>query len=312
MLLRQVQARALQGHHLRALRRRGHSRQGAPRAHGPHQARGAGEPHLVLQGRAVAHGLPARHRPQGAREGALLRRQLRHHLGRHRAPRQRSHDAAGEDRRDQGALRRLRRDALAGHPRHARRGHRDRRRRARGRRLPRRQRPRGRVRVLQLLRHLRVVPAHRRQRVGPRPGRAQAPAHQGRQAARRLHRPRLQERRARQGPDRQGLGAVQDHRPARRRQRRGALPADGAHVRPRARLRAGELRRVLHRRHRRRGRARAAQARRSRGRGGRAARDHPHRQGPAPGARRQAPQGRLGLPAQRQPPRVDDPRRRSR
>ena len=30
---------------------------------------------------------------------------------------------------------------------------------------------------------------------------------------------------------------------------------------------------------------------------------HPHRQGPAPGARRQAPQGRLGVPAQRQPSR---------
>ena len=87
-------------------------------------------------------------------------------------------------------------DALAGHPRHARRAHRDPRRRARGRRLPRRQRPRGRVRLLQLLRHLRVVPAHRRQRVGAWPGRAQAAAHQGRQAARRLHRPRLQERRA--------------------------------------------------------------------------------------------------------------------
>ena len=45
-----------------------------------------------------------------------------------------------------------------------------------------------------------------------RPGRAEAAAHQGRQAARRLHRPRLQERGARQGADRQGVGPVQDHR----------------------------------------------------------------------------------------------------
>ena len=60
VLLRQVQARALQGHHLRALRRRGHPRQGAPRADGPHRARRAGHAHLVLQGRPVAAGLPAR------------------------------------------------------------------------------------------------------------------------------------------------------------------------------------------------------------------------------------------------------------
>ena len=40
-----------------------------------------GQPHLVLQGRAVAHRLPARHRSEGAREGALLRR-LDRDLGR--------------------------------------------------------------------------------------------------------------------------------------------------------------------------------------------------------------------------------------
>ena len=51
VLLRQVQARPLPGHHLRALRRRGHPLQGAPRAHGPHRARRARRPHLV----------PARH-----------------------------------------------------------------------------------------------------------------------------------------------------------------------------------------------------------------------------------------------------------
>ena len=37
VLLRQVQARPLQGHHLRALRRRGDAPEGAPRAHGPHR-----------------------------------------------------------------------------------------------------------------------------------------------------------------------------------------------------------------------------------------------------------------------------------
>ena len=38
VLLRQVQARPLQGHHLRQVRRRSRALQGAPRAHGPHRA----------------------------------------------------------------------------------------------------------------------------------------------------------------------------------------------------------------------------------------------------------------------------------
>ena len=63
VLLRQVQARPLQGHRLRALRRRGDALEGAPRAHGPHRPRRAGQPHLVLQGRAEPHRLPARHGP---------------------------------------------------------------------------------------------------------------------------------------------------------------------------------------------------------------------------------------------------------
>ena len=58
VLLRQVQARPLQGHRLRALWRRGHPLQGAPRAHGPCGPGRAGLPHLVLQGRPVAHRLP--------------------------------------------------------------------------------------------------------------------------------------------------------------------------------------------------------------------------------------------------------------
>ena len=83
MLLRQVQARPLQGHHLRALRRRGDAPEGAPRAHGPHRPGRARLAHLVLQGRPEPHRLPARHRAARAREGSLLRR-LDRHLGRHR------------------------------------------------------------------------------------------------------------------------------------------------------------------------------------------------------------------------------------
>ena len=78
VLLRQVQARPLQGHHLRALRRRGDAPEGAARAHGSHRPGRAGLAHLVLQGRAEPHRLPARHRPARAREGALLRRLDRH------------------------------------------------------------------------------------------------------------------------------------------------------------------------------------------------------------------------------------------
>ena len=78
MLLRQVQARPLQGHHLRALRRRGDAAEGPPRAHGPHRPRRAGLAHLVLQGRSEPHRLPARHRSARAREGPLLRGVDRH------------------------------------------------------------------------------------------------------------------------------------------------------------------------------------------------------------------------------------------
>ena len=92
VLLRQVQARPLQGHRLRALRRRGHALQGAPRAHGPHRPRRAGQPHLVLQGRPEPHRLPARHGAEGAREGPLLRRVDRH-LGRRRGARARPRQA---------------------------------------------------------------------------------------------------------------------------------------------------------------------------------------------------------------------------
>ena len=70
VLLRQVQARPLQGHHLRALRRRGDAPEGASRAHGSHRPCRSGLAHLVLQGRPEPHRLPPRHRAARAREGA--------------------------------------------------------------------------------------------------------------------------------------------------------------------------------------------------------------------------------------------------
>ncbi len=82
VLLRQVQARALQGHRVRALRRGGHALEGPPRAHGPRRPGRARQPHLVLQGRAQPHRLPAGHGAQGTGEGPVLRRLDRHVGGR--------------------------------------------------------------------------------------------------------------------------------------------------------------------------------------------------------------------------------------
>ena len=111
MLLRQVQARPLQGHHLRALRRRGDAPEGAPRAHGPHRPGRSGLAHLVLQGRPEPHRLPARHRPARAREGALLRR-LDRHAGRRRAAREGPERPRGQGQgRVRADLRRPRRAA---------------------------------------------------------------------------------------------------------------------------------------------------------------------------------------------------------
>ena len=59
VLLRQVQARPLQGHHLRALRRRGHPLEGPARAHGPHRAGRPRRAHLVPPRHPVVAGLPA-------------------------------------------------------------------------------------------------------------------------------------------------------------------------------------------------------------------------------------------------------------
>ena len=104
MLLRQVQAGPLQGHHLRALWRRGHPLQGPPRADGPHRAGRPGHPHLVLQGCAVPAGLPARHRAEGPREGHLLRR-VHDHRRRRRGAAPRPVLARGQDRRRAQAAR---------------------------------------------------------------------------------------------------------------------------------------------------------------------------------------------------------------
>ena len=94
VLLRQVQARPVPGHHLRALRRRGHPLQGPARADGPHRAGRPGRPHLVPARHPQLAGLPAHgHRgPRGAEgqaagEGHLLRRQPGHLGRRGAAPR---------------------------------------------------------------------------------------------------------------------------------------------------------------------------------------------------------------------------------
>ena len=52
--------------------------QGPPRADGPHPAGEPGQPHLVLQGHAVAPGHPARHQPAQPRADPLLRPVHRH------------------------------------------------------------------------------------------------------------------------------------------------------------------------------------------------------------------------------------------
>ena len=140
MLLREVQAGALQGHHLRALRRGGHPLQGPARPHGAHRAGRARGAHLVPARHAFVAGLPAHgHRAAGgaqgqaAREGHLFRGQPGH-LGR------RGEAAPGPAvarERDGRGDRRHREEARPGH-RPSLQGPRGRAQGARGRGCPRR------------------------------------------------------------------------------------------------------------------------------------------------------------------------------
>ena len=81
VLVRQVQAHEVQGHHLREVLGRGHAFARAARAHGPYRARGAGRPHLVPQVAAVAHRASARHDAQDARAHPLFRELRRARAG---------------------------------------------------------------------------------------------------------------------------------------------------------------------------------------------------------------------------------------
>ncbi len=72
MRVRKVQAHQEQGHDLRPLRRRGHALVRAPPAHGAHRAGRPGQPHLVLQMLAFAHGASARQDDGRARARHLL------------------------------------------------------------------------------------------------------------------------------------------------------------------------------------------------------------------------------------------------
>ena len=109
VLLRQVQADPLQGDHLRQVRRGGHPQQGPPRADGPHQAGQPGQPHLVLQGHAVAARDPARHQPAQPGADPLLRP-----VGRHPRRREAEREGAGPRRRGAGRGPRPRRQGRRG------------------------------------------------------------------------------------------------------------------------------------------------------------------------------------------------------
>ena len=73
VLVRQVQAHEVQGHHLREVLGRSDAVAGAARAHGPYRAGRAGRAHLVPEVAAVAHRASARHDAQGPRAHPLFR-----------------------------------------------------------------------------------------------------------------------------------------------------------------------------------------------------------------------------------------------
>ena len=333
MLLRQVQARPLQGHRLRALRRRGDPLQGAPRAHGPHRPGRLREPHLVLQGRSLADRLPDRHGSQGAGEGPLLRR-LGDHLGRRGGPHEGLQEAREGGRQ---AGRGLRRRARAAHPRALREpqppprlpGRRPRRRPAAPRGGGGGQ-AEGQGKVKGQEREGQDLEGGQEGGAGGPAARHHRRLQRGRRALGRHHHQR--EADEGRGPREDGQGAEEDlrgrdlrHRELSGRSRRPAargledLQRDEAQGRdqrrdhvPRAQ---GSLRltvrlgRVLPRRHGRRVRARAAGRRRPGGRGHPARGDDQHLQGPEAGPRREAPEGGRRLPQVHQQARLDGPGR---
>ena len=73
VLVRQVQAHEVQGHHLREVLGRSDAQPRAARAHGPYRTGGAGRAHLVPEVAAEPHRLAARHDAQGPRAHSLLR-----------------------------------------------------------------------------------------------------------------------------------------------------------------------------------------------------------------------------------------------
>ena len=85
VLVRQVQAHEVQGHHLREVRRRGHAVARAARAHGPYRARRARRAHLVPEVAAEPHRPAARHDAEGPRAHPLLRVLRRHRARPHAA-----------------------------------------------------------------------------------------------------------------------------------------------------------------------------------------------------------------------------------
>ena len=73
MLVRQVQAHEVQGHHLREVLGRGDALARAARAHGPHRTGRAGRAHLVPEVAAEPHRSAARHDAEGPRAHPLFR-----------------------------------------------------------------------------------------------------------------------------------------------------------------------------------------------------------------------------------------------
>ncbi len=73
MLVRQVQADEVQGHHLRKVLGRSDAVARPARAHGPYRTGRAGCPHLVPEVAAVPHRPSARHDAEGSRADSVLR-----------------------------------------------------------------------------------------------------------------------------------------------------------------------------------------------------------------------------------------------